>query len=180
MPNRIDETSFKRCKKCNEVKAPEQFYRTSVRKDGTRGLCSTCKTCHIERTAKWYKENLASQQAYGKEYRKVFVGKPRRRFMAALWQSKKAADRKGHLPCSATPEELRVSHTGKCHVCQVPEMECRTHLHMDHCHDTGAFRGWLCEHCNKAAGHLMESAEIAMSLALYIERHEMKPAPETK
>ncbi len=176
MPTRIDETLPKQCTKCKETKAPNKFYRGSRRrKDGTWPLAPICKTCHINRMADWYERNPLWQKAYGKKYRQKYIGKPRRRFMAALYCSRKAADRGGYLPCDATPEELGAAHTGKCHVCQVPEMECRTHLHMDHCHETGKFRGWLCEHCNKAAGHLKESPTIAADLALYIMRCRVVP-----
>ncbi len=33
-----------------------------------------------------------------------------------------------------------------------------TRLHLDHCHETGAFRGWVCNGCNTSFG-IMDSVE---------------------
>lgn len=43
-------------------------------------------------------------------------------------------------------------------------------LHVDHDHDSGAVRGLLCGHCNKAEG-LIRSSKNALALAAYMERH---------
>lgn len=40
--------------------------------------------------------------------------------------------------------------------------------HVDHDHRTGRIRGLLCGSCNRAAGLLADSAERAVSLALYL------------
>jgi hypothetical protein len=39
----------------------------------------------------------------------------------------------------------------------------------DHNHKTGAFRGWLCHHCNLILGHAKDSAELLRKLAKYLE-----------
>ena len=40
--------------------------------------------------------------------------------------------------------------------------------HVDHCHTTGEVKSLLCAACNKAAGLLGESHEIALKLAAYL------------
>ena len=40
----------------------------------------------------------------------------------------------------------------------------------DHCHLTGAFRGWLCRQCNVALGMGMDSPALLRALADYLER----------
>ncbi|KKM00938.1 hypothetical protein LCGC14_1799470, partial [marine sediment metagenome] len=54
----------------------------------------------------------------------------------------------------------------------VPEAECNKKLCLDHCHETGEFRGWLCRHCSMVIGQLKDSREIALNALLYIQRHE--------
>lgn len=43
-------------------------------------------------------------------------------------------------------------------------------LHFDHCHTTGRFRGWLCQHCNTGLGQARESVEILRLMIAYLER----------
>jgi len=40
----------------------------------------------------------------------------------------------------------------------------------DHDHETGKFRGWVCSKCNWALGLLRDNIEIALNIALYLER----------
>jgi hypothetical protein len=42
-------------------------------------------------------------------------------------------------------------------------------LHLDHCHDTGRFRGWCCVRCNTCRG-IADNAKLLRLRALYIER----------
>jgi hypothetical protein len=41
---------------------------------------------------------------------------------------------------------------------------------LDHCHDTGGFRGWLCDPCNVVLGMVKDRPEILRDLADYLER----------
>lgn len=41
----------------------------------------------------------------------------------------------------------------------------------DHCHASGAFRGWLCTPCNAALGHLGDSFEGVLRAAEYIRKN---------
>jgi hypothetical protein len=45
---------------------------------------------------------------------------------------------------------------------------------LDHDHDTGEFRGWLCGPCNKSLGHFGDSVEGLQKAILYLETHRMK------
>jgi hypothetical protein len=42
-------------------------------------------------------------------------------------------------------------------------------LHFDHDHVTGAFRGWLCHHCNVALGMVKDNPTTLRALAVYLE-----------
>lgn len=41
---------------------------------------------------------------------------------------------------------------------------------LDHCHDTGAVRGWLCDPCNVVLGLVKDSPERLEKLAAYLDR----------
>lgn len=44
-------------------------------------------------------------------------------------------------------------------------------LNLDHCHDTGIFRGWLCAPCNLGLGLLGDSAQGVRRALAYLEAH---------
>lgn len=44
-----------------------------------------------------------------------------------------------------------------------------TRLHFDHCHDSGRFRGWLCQKCNMALGLVNDSADTLKRMISYLE-----------
>jgi hypothetical protein len=43
-------------------------------------------------------------------------------------------------------------------------------LHLDHCHATKAFRGWLCHSCNVTLGAVEDDPNILRKLAEYLDR----------
>lgn len=128
---------------------------------------------------KRYEKNKEERKEYERKRRKrpevialVKASLLRRRFSQALSASRKAAKYGDHVPCNATEDEIREAFTGFCHnpECQMPEVECMQKLHLDHCHKTGEFRGWLCRGCNSMAGFSGDSPEILRGLAEYIEQ----------
>ncbi|SRR6266404_8119337 len=64
------------------------------------------------------------------------------------------------------PEPIRPC-PERCEICdQRPEGN--RGLHLDHCHDTGRFRGWLCFGCNTALGRLGDSPELLSKALAYL------------
>ena len=56
-----------------------------------------------------------------------------------------------------------------------PACECcgktdRKALSLDHCHETGTFRGWLCSACNLGLGKLGDSLEALERAIAYLRR----------
>lgn len=58
---------------------------------------------------------------------------------------------------------------GVCAACRTPFGQDRAHL--DHSHETGRVRGFLCRGCNIAAGHLRDSPSRCEMLAAYLRSH---------
>lgn len=69
----------KRCSKCGEVKALEEFRREARNKDGR---CSSCKMCARAPEKKYYEENretvLAKRKRYYEENRETVLAKQKR------------------------------------------------------------------------------------------------------
>lgn len=67
---------------------------------------------------------------------------------------------------------------GLCAICRLPPSgKCKMErvLHVDHDHETGAFRAMLCAGCNLAIGRLMDDAALCRVAAEYLEKHGAKP-----
>ena len=48
--------------------------------------------------------------------------------------------------------------------------------HLDHCHETGKIREFLCGYCNRALGHFKDDIKRVESAVLYLERHQCTPS----
>ena len=57
-----------------------------------------------------------------------------------------------------------------CEICNLNEFR----IVFDHCHNSGFFRGWICDRCNRVLGIVKDSPELLKELALYLEKHSVK------
>lgn len=55
---------------------------------------------------------------------------------------------------------------------------CRGNHHLgivfDHCHESGNFRGWICDRCNKVLGLVADNALLLRKMARYLDRSNGK------
>lgn len=58
------------------------------------------------------------------------------------------------------------SPSGNCEICGLHFKK----LHYDHDHDTGLFRGWLCNRCNVGVGMLGDDVDIVRAAETYLRR----------
>ena len=58
-----------------------------------------------------------------------------------------------------------------CAICKQPEKVREQRLTIDHCHNTGKFRGLLCNRCNRGIGLFMDSPERLKAALDYIENN---------
>lgn len=66
-------------------------------------------------------------------------------------------------------ERMLQAQGGVCAVCKGLQQDPRKrYLCVDHCHKTGAVRGLLCDHCNRAASNVRDDPSIAVALAEYL------------
>jgi hypothetical protein len=84
-----------------------------------------------------------------------------------------AARKRGFMACKTPPKEILKSQTGHCgnpgcNAVDSPE----SRLHLDHDHQTGEFRGWLCCACNFALGCLRDDPKRIDGLMSYLSTME--------
>lgn len=66
-----------------------------------------------------------------------------------------------------------------CEACGMPEQRVhksgtRFSLSLDHCHDTGKFRGWLCGKCNTTEARYKDDVKQIRGLARYLAKFDSK------
>ncbi len=61
-----------------------------------------------------------------------------------------------------------------CECCQKPVYR---NWQLDHCHDTGNFRGWLCKQCNTGLGNLGDNLQSLHLAVEYLKRAEKNENP---
>lgn len=92
------------------------------------------------------------------------------------WSRIRSAQRFGYEPpphekdCRAYPSDQL------CEICRRPEKNGRR-LSLDHDHVTGAFRGWVCHHCNMLIGKF-EKYGIEFLVAYFAGEYSEKVPPE--
>jgi Recombination endonuclease VII len=59
----------------------------------------------------------------------------------------------------------------RCELCD--QLPGKRGLHVDHCHLTGVFRGWLCSECNLGLGKFKDSSDLLVAAARYLRRGEL-------
>lgn len=153
--------------------------------------CTRLVHCpHCKRTAEGYAtENIPycrdCWRAYSRRYREAH--KPQFAAYKRKWTAKNKeavsrnnrASRARHgarynlnkkIGGASTYEQLFALQNGVCAICKEPE-KCGRYktLSVDHCHETGAIRGLLCNTCNRAIGLLKDSAAALRAAADYLE-----------
>ena len=63
-------------------------------------------------------------------------------------------------------------HNPVCELCERHEEEVGT-LHLDHCHVTGRYRGYLCRGCNTSLGQLGDDIAGLQNAIAYIKKREV-------
>jgi len=101
-------------------------------------------------------------RAKAREVRELIGNLKQRRYTTEV-----NAKAKGYTPCSATLRQLLLTFTTHCQIC---DKECGTSIHLDHDHETGAFRGWLCSNCNWGIAHFCDQPRLLRRAALYLRR----------
>ena len=166
----------KKCSQCKTEKSLVEFYRNNASKCG---LCCACKDCMDAKRRLRFKMNPGLSETYRKKMNSEHPGyhnlatkawRKRNDLACKLMAIKSVAKRKDYSPCTATADELQNSLTGKCAICGVPESECSQTLHLDHDHETGKFRGWLCGPCNRLLGLAKDNREILLLAGMYLEQ----------
>lgn len=165
----INKTDHKYCPACKTVKPRNDFYPSRK----SRGLCSECKVCVLERSKLWNQENPDKARAN----RQRRLNDPQCHAQNKMYATKNHLKTRYRIGIEDYARILE-EQGGVCAICKLPPRPSsngKTHrLCVDHCHETNAVRGLLCKCCNWMIGHAQENADILASGIKYIEEYKYK------
>lgn len=122
------------------------------------GMCTLCGRGHVKAwklaNPELYRASFQKSSLKHAEKRRAYQRENSHRHKIAKW--KRLGYPEPTRPC---PE--------KCEICDGPPAVGRD-LHLDHSHETGKFRGWLCHLCNTALGSFRDSPEILTKAQAYL------------
>ena len=129
------------CSKCGKIRAIKIYLRKSGPFAGNQIRTRICKYCRMIKQRKYYRDNIMRIRKRARE-RSVF-----RRY-------------------GIVADEALKQWNGVCDLCdRKPKIR-----HIDHDHNTGKFRGILCNRCNTALGFFLEKHALLRKAADYVER----------
>ena len=123
-----------------------------------RHLTGTCVVCARDAVKRWELRNPGEQARRSAKWQRDNPERARAKNLA--WRRKKDG-----LPEATRPAPLN------CECCG-----CVLHggaqMHLDHCHKTGKFRGWLCNRCNRGLGYFDDCIAGLERAIAYLKRAE--------
>ncbi len=159
---------LKVCCHCKQEKYVWKFYKNYNRRDGRHTVCIECGKVLVD---EWRKNNSEKILEYNRKTRRKHrkEGNVRYLIMKRLSSSRELAKRGGYKCCSATIDELVPLFTTTCQMC---EEYVGMSIHLDHCHVTGRFRGFICRSCNSIIGYAQDSIPRLKRAIEYLKNRE--------
>jgi Recombination endonuclease VII len=153
-------TTYKRCTKCRHYLEIGRFTKDKTRDDKHFPWCKTC----VSKDAKQrYDKDPSIKRAYSKKWREEHPDHYR-------WFIYKYV----HGVTKEQYEAIFAAQNGECAICHVSLMDTKRNL--DHDHETGKIRQFLCTRCNLGIGNFHDNVEMLQAAIDYINRHRNKTA----
>lgn len=144
----LDAHGNKRCTTCKDFKPLAEFGNT---KTGRYGKAYNCKDCYNKRARELHAQNRANCPKH------------------------KAMQREGYCRSTYGISSLEYDtklqeQGGRCKICCIDITGKSAHL--DHNHETGKLRDFLCTNCNRGLGHFKENKSFLERAINYLKEHD--------
>lgn len=148
---------MKPCPRCNARKPLSDFPKNKRMFHGIGSYCKPC-TNEMQQLRRATPEGAQAHRDASKRWRES--NPTHNKDNHARW--KYGVDR-------GTYDRMLAAQDGKCAICRTSEPGVRlVRFHIDHCHNSKAVRGLLCEHCNRGLGHFDDDPELLRRAADYL------------
>lgn len=135
---------MKFCAKCHQLKPLTDFHKNKGMPDGLHPYCKICKSTAAKRSYKRHRQ---------------FVRMTQRGYMI-------------YSRYGIEPEEYDAikAKYKSCPICG----SVSSNVHLDHDHETGNIREFICSNCNLALGLLNDDPERMRRMIAYVRKHKRK------
>jgi len=128
----------------------------------------TCVLCCYDAMKRWRTQNPEQHRTNGREWK--------RRNPARHYNEKAKARMRAYYRKRAGLPEAPYPPPEKCECCGSKLLGGKL-THLDHDHATGAFRGWLCNRCNRGLGYFGDTIEGLEKALAYLRRTTSSSCP---
>jgi len=133
------------CTKCKKEKPITEYFNDKQKYDGKRPDCKVCNT--LQCTA-WNRANKDRHRYYSIKH------------LYGVTQE--------------IEQQMLYDQDNSCAICKINFSLLSKKFCIDHCHDSGNYRGLLCEKCNQGLGKFNDNIEYLKSAILYLEKYNAK------
>jgi hypothetical protein len=144
------------CSKCQKDKPLFDFYKDKTKKEG---ITSYCKPCSKEKRKVRY---LTQTETELKDMRERYH-KNKEQYRES-WLKNTYGLEPGQY------NEMFNAQQGCCKICNTHQTQLKRKLFVDHCHETGAVRGLLCQPCNTLLGQAKDDITILQNAIAYLKK----------
>lgn len=172
------------CTLCLRLLPEDKFWFRNRETDSRMSRCKEClstieknyRVANVDKCKARWREYYHRPEVREKRLKqhKEWANAGDGRYKLALKRSRVASKRNGSKPCTSTPDIIKASFSGICEICGKTEVENGRKLSMDHDHETGEFRGWVCWTCNSMLGLARDSSEILKKAVKYLEKPKVQ------
>jgi hypothetical protein len=166
----------KQCVRCEKIKPISLFSKDKRASDGLYSSCKACcakaaqekratdPTASRAAVAKW---KQANPEAAARHVREWHERNPESHRATMRRQAAARRARKVEQYWNGDPDQIH------CGVCKTTEAGgAGRGFHLDHDHETGETREFLCHHCNVGLGYFRDDPDLLIEAALYLMRHK--------
>lgn len=130
--------------------------------------------CRTEEARRYRKKKPEVGRRAAKKYREIHLEEVRAadRLAQARWRSANPEKQRERLQRFGRREKQKKDEIAgrprpeKCELCSEVAI-----VRFDHCHNSGNFRGWLCDRCNRTLGQVKDDPSLLRRMADYLELH---------
>ena len=152
------------CPKCKIEKDYSEFYKESATSTGISCYCKMCKN-------KKAKDIMSRPHNKKKANARAAVYRKNNSEAFKLGVKFSSYKKQGIKITKEEYKKMYEMQNGYCAICNIHVSLCKKDLALDHCHNTGKVRSFLCDQCNTGLGMFKDNTDTLFKAIDYLYKH---------